>query len=145
MAPLLVLVVVTALVRLIGGLGDIGPLDSWARAAALGLAAMFLLTGIAHFQQPRRDALIAMVPPRLPNPATLVTVTGVLELVGALGLLIPPTSALAAAGLALLLIAMFPANVYAARAEVGVKTMPLPLRGLVQLVFLGATALVIFG
>ncbi|WP_216911915.1 DoxX family protein [Nocardia noduli] len=145
MAPLLVLLVVTALVRLAGWLGDIGPLDSLARAAALGLAAMFLLTGIAHFQQPRRDALIAMVPPRLPNPATLVTVTGILELAGALGLLIPPTSALAAAGLALLLIAMFPANVHAARAGVGVKTMPLPLRGLVQLVFLGATALVIFG
>ncbi|GAB2639369.1 DoxX family protein [Nocardia goodfellowii] len=145
MAPLLVLAVITLLARLTGWLGDIAWLDSWPRAATLGLAAMFLLTASAHFAEPRRGALVAMVPPRLPNPGAWVTGTGVLEIAGAVGLLIPATAKLAAICLALLLIAMFPANIRAARANLGIKTMPLPVRTLVQGVFLGATALVVFG
>jgi hypothetical protein len=56
-----------------------------------------------------------MVPPVFPVPELLVTVTGVLQVLGALGLLIPRTAPWAAAGLALLMVALFPANVYAAR------------------------------
>ncbi len=59
--------------------------------------------------------MIAIVPPRLPAPALLVTITGVLELLGAVGLLIPATRVAAAVCLFLLMVAMFPANVYAAR------------------------------
>ncbi|WP_159838374.1 hypothetical protein [Nocardia sp. CY41] len=145
MAPLVVLVAVTALARLAGWLIGHGWFDSWAHAAALGLAAMLVLTSSAHFLQPRRDALIAMVPPRLPNAAALVTLTGVLELAGAAGVLIPATADLAAACLIALLVALFPANVRAARAELGIKTMPLPLRALVQLLFIAACVVVIAG
>ncbi|WP_067461976.1 DoxX family protein [Nocardia amamiensis] len=145
MAPLVVLAVVTATARLIGWLIGPGWLDSWAHATALGLAAMFVLTASAHFLQPRRDALIEMVPPRLPNPPALVTFTGVLEAAGAVGLLIPATADLAAACLIALLVVMFPANVRAARADLGIKTMPLPLRTLVQAVFIGACAIVLVG
>ncbi|MEU4341577.1 DoxX family protein [Nocardia sp. NPDC023852] len=143
MAPLAVLAVVTALARLIGWLAGIGWLDSWPHATALGLAAMFALTASAHFLQPRRNALIAMVPPRLPNPSALVTLTGILELAGAVGLVIPATADLAAICLIALLVVMFPANVRAARADLGIKTMPLPLRTLVQVVFLAACAVVL--
>ncbi|MFI9509764.1 hypothetical protein [Nocardia sp. NPDC052566] len=145
MAPLLVLAVVTGLTRLVGWLGDIAWLDSWPHATALGLAAMFALTASAHFTQPKRGALIAMVPPQLPNAAAMVTLTGVLELAGAAGLLIPPFPRVAAACLFVLLLVMFPANVRAYRAGTGVKTMPLPLRTVVQLVFLAACALVVLG
>ncbi|MBF6073114.1 DoxX family protein [Nocardia beijingensis] len=145
MAPLVVLVVVTAVVRLIGWLTGNGWLDSWAHATALGLAAMLVLTSSAHFLQPRRDALIAMVPPRLPNAPALVTLTGVLELAGAAGVLVPATADLAAACLIALLVALFPANVRAARAELGIKTMPLPLRALVQVLFVAACVIVIIG
>ncbi|MGQ4614497.1 DoxX family protein [Nocardia sp. R7R-8] len=145
MAPLVVLVTVTAVVRLIGWLTGNGRLDSWAHATALGLAAMLVLTSSAHFVQPRRDALITMVPPRLPNAPALVTLTGVLELAGAVGVLIPATAEPAAACLIALLVALFPANVRAARAELGIKTMPLPLRALVQLLFIAACAVVIIG
>ncbi|MGV9612999.1 DoxX family protein [Nocardia xishanensis] len=145
MAPLIVLALVTALARLIGWLGEIAWLDSWSDAVRLGLAAMFALTASAHFQQPRRSALIEMVPPQLPAAPALVTLTGVLEIAAAVGLLIPATADLAAASLAALLLVMFPANVRAAREGIGVKTMPLPLRTLVQVVFLGATILVIAG
>ncbi|MER7451166.1 hypothetical protein ABTW96_12870 [Nocardia beijingensis] len=145
MAPLVVLVVVTAVVRLIGWLTGNGWLDSWAHATALGLAAMLVLTSSAHFLQPRRDTLIAMVPPRLPNAPALVTLTGVLELAGAAGVLVPATADLAAACLIALLVALFPANVRAARAELGIKTMPLPLRALVQVLFVAACVIVIIG
>lgn len=142
MAPLITLVVVTGLARLLGW--AVGPqwLDSWPHATALGLAVMFLLTASAHFQQPRRDGLIAMVPPRLPAAPALVTFTGVLELAGAIGLLVPATARLAAVALLILLIVMFPANVRAARADLGIKTMPLPLRTLVQVLFAAACVVV---
>ncbi|MCM6776315.1 DoxX family protein [Nocardia sp. CDC159] len=143
MAPLIVLVVVTGLSRLTGWL-LIDWLDSWPHAARLGLAAMFVLTASAHFLPPRRGALIAMVPPRLPAPAALVTLTGVLELAGAAGLLIPPVAPVAALCLAALLVVMFPANVRAARAGIGVKTMPLSARTVVQTVFIGACVLAAF-
>ncbi|RJO75069.1 hypothetical protein D5S18_16935 [Nocardia panacis] len=145
MAPLLVLAVITGSARLIGRLGQFGWLDSWPHSARLGLAAMFLLTATAHFTQPRRAALIAMVPPRLPNPAALVTLTGVLELAGALGLLLPPFAPAAGLGLFVLLLVMFPANIRAARAGTGMKTMPLPPRTVVQVVFLAACLLAALG
>ncbi|MGY2028289.1 DoxX family protein [Nocardia gipuzkoensis] len=145
MAPLVVLAAVTALARLIGWLTGNDWLDSWAHSTALGLAVMLVLTASAHFLQPRRDALIAMVPPRLPNAPALVTLTGVLELAGAVGVLIPATADLAAACLIALLVALFPANVRAARADLGIKTMPLPLRALVQVLFIAACVVVIVG
>ncbi len=141
MAPFIVLVVVSAVARLVGWLLLHGWLDSWPHAARLGLVAMFVLTASAHFQQPRRDALIAMVPARLPNPAGWVTATGVLELAGAAGLLIPPVAPIAAFCLVALLVVMFPANVRAAREGVGVKTVPLPARTALQAVFIGACVL----
>ncbi|MGX1773334.1 DoxX family protein [Nocardia brasiliensis] len=145
MAPLIVLVVITAAARLIGRLAGPEWLDSWPHATALGLAAMFVLTASAHFLSPRREALIAMVPPQLPGPAALVTLTGVLELLGAAGLLIPATAQLAAVALIAMMVLMFPANIRAAKAGTGIKTMPLPLRTVVQLVFIGALSVVLFG
>jgi uncharacterized membrane protein len=102
---------------------------------------MFILTGVSHFVGMRAD-LINMVPPALPEPALLVTLTGVLELAGAAGLLWGKTTPWAAAGLSALLVGMFPANVYAATADLTVGGAPaedlLP-RTLMQLVFLAAT------
>ncbi|MCX0272347.1 hypothetical protein NLM24_16900 [Nocardia zapadnayensis] len=144
MAPLITLIAVSGLGRLLGWACDLGWLDSWPHATVLGLAAMFLLTASAHFQQPRRAGLIAMVPPRLPDAPALVTLTGVLELAGVIGLLVPATSRFAAAVLLVLLLVMFPANVHAARAGLGIKTMPLPQRALVQVFFIGACAVVVF-
>jgi uncharacterized membrane protein len=91
-----------------------------------------------------RAELIRMVPEGLPNPALLVTVTGVLELAGAAGLLHRRTAPLAAAGLTALLIGMFPANVYAALNSI--TTSPedaLIPRTLMQLVFLAATSTIV--
>ncbi|GGX18247.1 hypothetical protein GCM10010353_36770 [Streptomyces chryseus] len=73
----------------LAGLAGVEALDGWHPALRVGVAAMFLLTAFAHFFPPLRATLIAMVPPGLPRPALLVTVTGVLEAAGAAGVLIP--------------------------------------------------------
>ncbi|MFJ9367129.1 DoxX family protein [Nocardia sp. NPDC101769] len=138
MAPTIAFVLVTAATRFAGRLGWSTWLDSWPHAARCGLAIMFLLGASAHFLQPRRDALIAMVPPVFANASAVVTFTGVLEILGAVGLLIPLLAPAAAVGLAILLVAIFPANVRAARTGEGIQSMPLPLRTLVQVVFIGA-------
>lgn len=112
---------------------------SWQAATRAGLAAMFVFTAVAHFNRMRQD-LIRMVPPSLPNAALLVTVTGIAELVGAIGLLVPLVSQWAAIALALLLIALFPANVYAARAGLtlgGRRATPLVLRLPLQFIWIG--------
>lgn len=136
MAPLVVLVAVTGLTRLAGWLHLADWLDSWPHAARLGVAAMFTLTATAHFAPPLRNQLIAMVPPRLPSPTALVTLTGILEFAGAAALLIPPTAPTAAACLALLLLTMFPANIHAAHAQVGMHHTPLRFRTLEQALYL---------
>lgn len=114
MAVLLALVLGSLAARTAGWLG-VAYVDSWPAAVAVGLALMFVMTGIAHFLPGMRRDMIAIVPPRLPAPGSLVSITGVLELLGAAGLLYPPTRVVAAACLFLLMLAMFPANVYAAR------------------------------
>lgn len=146
MAPLIALLVTSLVARLVGHFG-VGYVDNWAAAIAVGLAAMFVLTGIAHFAPPLRGDLIAIVPPQLPAPRLLVTLTGVLELAGAAGLLWPVTRVAAAICLLLLMLAMFPANIYAARMPNPPKSMTtrLPLRSAEEVVFLAAAVAVAVG
>lgn len=146
MAVIIALVTGTLAARVAGWLG-VDYVDSWPSAIAVGLAAMFVLTGIAHFVNPLRRDLIAIVPPRLPAPALLVTVTGALELVGAAGLLYPPTRVAAALCLFVLMVLMFPANVYASRMPNPPKSMTtrLGVRTAEQVLYLGAGLVVGLG
>lgn len=146
MAVLLTLVLSSLAARIVGWFG-VDYVDSWPRAIAVGLAAMFVMTGVAHFVNPLRADMIAIVPPGLPAPAALVTVTGVLELAGAIGLLLPATRVAAAACLLLLMLAMFPANVYAARMPNPPASMTsrLPVRSAIEVVFLAAAVIVAVG
>jgi uncharacterized membrane protein len=146
MAVLVTLVLGTLGARLVGWLG-VDYADSWPAAIALGLAAMFVVTGVAHFVNPLRRDMIAIVPPRLPAAGLLVTITGVLELLGAAGLLYPPTRVAAAVSLFVLMLVMFPANVYASRMPNPPKSMTtrLDVRTIEQVVFLGAAVVVGLG
>jgi uncharacterized membrane protein len=146
MAPLITLLVGTLLARIAGWLGA-GYVDGWAPAIAVGLAAMFTVTGIAHFAPALRQDLIAIVPPRLPAPGLLVTATGVLELLGAAGLLLPATRVAAALCLLALMVAMFPANVYASRMPDPPKSMTtrLSVRTAIEIAFLAAAIAVAVG
>jgi uncharacterized membrane protein len=121
--------------------------DTWPVAIAAGLALMFTMTGLAHFAPGMRRDMIAIVPPRLPHPGRLVTVTGMLELVGAAGLLYPPTRVAAAICLFVLMLAMFPANVYAARMPDPPASMTanLAVRAAEEAVYLAAAVVVAVG
>jgi uncharacterized membrane protein len=115
MAPLIVMLAAWLLARSIGFGGVWTQADSWSGALRIALAAMFVFTAVSHFSPRTRPDLIRMVPASLPAPALLVTATGVLELLGAIGLLVPQAQPFASYGLMALLVAMFPANVQAAR------------------------------
>lgn len=144
MVPLLVLITCSLGLRLVGVAG-VDALDGWQQAIRVGLSSMLLLTASAHFAS-RRAELIAMVPRRLPAPATLVTTTGVLEFAVAGGLLLRPTAPFAGVTLVLLLVAMFPANVRAAHAELtlgGRAATRLGPRAAIQVAFLVAAAVAI--
>jgi uncharacterized membrane protein len=143
MAPLITLLAGSIAARIVGWLG-VDYVDTWVKAIAVGLAAMFVLTGVAHFVPPLRDNLIAIVPPQLPGPGLLVSITGVLEFLGAVGLLVPVTRVAAAVCLLLLMLAMFPANIYAARMPNPPKSMTtqLPLRTAEEIVYLAAAVVV---
>ena len=139
MFPFIVLVISTMLLRGIGVAG-VAFLNSWTWCLRGGLALMFLFTASAHWGK-RRGDLVAMVPSAFPRPDLIVSATGVLEILGAVGLLIPAIAPVAAACLAMLLISLFPANIRAAREGLTIGGRPataLPLRTLLQFVFIAA-------
>jgi uncharacterized membrane protein len=138
MAPVIVLVVTTVLMRLAGRLGVVS-LRSWRASTRAGLAVMLGFTAVAHFNDMRAD-LVRMVPPGVPNPELMVTLTGICELLGGIGLLVPRTRRLAAALLIVFLIAVLPANIHATRAELtlgGAAATALWPRVALQLLFIG--------
>ena len=105
------------------GFAGIAVVATWDQSARAALATMFLFTAVSHFAPMKQD-LIAMVPPGLPRPDLLVFITGLAEVAGAVGLLIPPLRFWAACGLILLLVLMLPANVSAARRGVSLRDRP---------------------
>jgi len=145
MVPLFVLVLTFGILRCAGFLG-VAPLNNADLPLRIALFLMFLLTASAHWGRGRPD-LVRMVPPALPHAATIVTITGVLEILGAIGLLLHPTIRLAAICLAILLLALFPANIRAAREHLTIMGRPAPgllVRGAIQVVFLAALIFVGF-
>lgn len=123
MIVLIALVASTLVFRLLGALG-VRRFDTWAVAAAHGMAVMLVLTASAHFVpegvtvMPNHGDMVAIVPPFVPFPSLMVYLTGVFELLGALGLVIRPTRWAAGLALALLFVLLLPANIYAALADV---------------------------
>lgn len=74
------------------------------------MAILYIIAGINHFVMPR--FYISIIPPFLPSPKLINWVSGIAEVVLGIGLLIPSYSALSAWGVILLLIAVYPANIY---------------------------------
>lgn len=84
-----------------------------------GLALLFVSMGFLHFLPGPARTMARLIPPRLRgrgllSPRALVYFTGLCEIAGGIGMLLPATRGAAAAGLVLFLIAVFPANAYAA-------------------------------
>ena len=80
--------------------------------ARIGLSLFFLFTGIGHFF--RTDPMAAMLPPSVPYRTELIYLTGVLELLGAVGVWIPQLMKITGVCLIVMMLAVLPANIYAA-------------------------------
>jgi uncharacterized membrane protein len=97
------------------------------------LPLLFSATG--HFARPALFASI--IPPSFSHPVLLVVLSGICEVSGAIGLLLRPTRRAASFCLVLLMIAVFPANIYAANRTVGGWPMPgVPVRTVMQVVYI---------
>ena len=137
---MLVLVILVASILVFRGFGFAGApaFASWSADVRDGLAVMLLFTGSAHFT-PVKEDLIRMTPQWVPRPRAMVFFTGLCELAGAIGLVVPETRRAAGIALILFFIAVLPANIHAARAKVtlrGRPATPLWLRLPMQILFI---------
>lgn len=115
------------------------PRDALARRSHRLLGGVFVVAGVNHFVMPRAYARI--VPPPLERHAGLVVrASGVAEVVGGVGALVPATRRPAGLWLVALLLAVFPANVHMARHPERFRGIPraalyarLPLQPLMML------------
>lgn len=140
MVPLIVLVVSFAAFRAAGF--GVPYLADWRHALQAALGVMFLLTASAHWGR-RRPDLMRMVPAAFGRAGMWVTITGIAEILIAVGLQLPRAAVVAASSAAVMLICIFPANMKAARERLTIGGRPVPglwPRLAIQLVFLGALA-----
>ena len=132
-----VLLISWLIFRAIGAAG-VTSWATWHDSARWALAVMFAFTATAHFNKMKHD-LVQMIPSGFPAPLLLVYITGIFELLGAAGLLVSRVKVLAGTCLIVLLIAMFLANVNAAKMGVtlrGKPATPLWLRTPMQVFFI---------
>lgn len=108
MAPLVVLFL-TFLVIFAGNKVIAGGRVSTAFIGRTALAAMLVVTAVAHFTN--TDLMITMMPEAIPFKREMVYFTGVCELAGAIGLLWDRTSRLAAGMLVIFFVMVLPANI----------------------------------
>jgi uncharacterized membrane protein len=80
--------------------------------ARIGVSLFFLFTGIGHFI--RTEPMAAMLPPSVPYRVGLIYLTGVFELLGAVGVWIPKLMKITGVCLILMMLAVLPANIYSA-------------------------------
>lgn len=123
------------------GARGVSAFSTWVASARWALAVMFVFTGVSHFTKFRHE-MAAMVPKIFPAPMALVYFTGVCEIAGAIGLLVPQTRVVAGFCIMLMLLCLFPANARAAREHLLVGGRPataLWLRLPMQVLFIGLT------
>jgi len=96
---------------------------SWHAAARDAMAIMLFFTASAHFTAMRRD-LVRMAPPWVPWPSAMVYFTGICEIAGALGLLVPGLARAAGICLIVLFLALLPANIHASKAGITLRGKP---------------------
>ncbi|GAB3978705.1 DoxX family protein [Spirosoma terrae] len=96
-------------------------------------AVTYVAAGLNHFINPKM--YLAIMPPYIPSHKLMVVLSGIAEVMLGVGLLFPATRSLSAWGIILLLVAVFPANVYMAtsnrfrRFPAWLRWARLPLQG----------------
>ncbi|MGI8919158.1 MAG: DoxX family protein [Pyrinomonadaceae bacterium] len=82
------------------------------KRARVGLSLFFLFTAIGHFI--RSEEMAEMLPPSIPYRVELICVTGIFELLGAIGVWLPHLTRLTGLLLIIMLVGVLPANIYSA-------------------------------
>jgi uncharacterized membrane protein len=121
-AVLLILVLSCFIFRGLGFAG-VPAFANWQASARDALSLMLVFTGFSHFTFVKED-FVRMIPPSIPWPRAMVYFTGVCEIAGAVGLLLPEFRRAAAYALIVFFLAVLPANIHAARAGVTLRGKP---------------------
>jgi uncharacterized membrane protein len=91
------------------------------------LSALLIASGVLHLARP--EVYLPMMPLYLPAHLPLVYLSGVFEIAGGVGMLLPWTRRWAGLGVIALLIAIFPANIHIAMNDIPVSGHDVPLWG----------------
>jgi uncharacterized membrane protein len=105
------------------GFAGISAFDTWQASARDALSLMLVFTGFSHFTFMKED-FVRMIPPSIPWPRAMVYFTGICEIAGAAGLVLPEFRRAAAYALIAFFLAVLPTNIHAARAGVTLRGKP---------------------
>jgi uncharacterized membrane protein len=86
------------------------------------LAAFYLAAGMLHLRSP--EAFLPIVPSWVPEPRLTILITGVAEILGAIGLMVPRLRKAAGIGLALYALCVLPANIKHAVEGIVIPQLP---------------------
>jgi uncharacterized membrane protein len=111
MTVFLLIIILAAGLQLAAKAG-LNPQKRFRDNARIATGIFFIITGLSHFLIP--DMFMKMMPSVFPAPLFLIYLSGVFEILGGIGLMLARTKKAAAIGLVLLLLAVFPANIYVA-------------------------------
>ena len=137
MVVLFILVLACFIFRGLGFAG-VAAFSSWQASARDALSLMLVFTGVSHFTFMKED-FVRMMPHSIPWPRAMVYFTGVCEIAGAAGLLLPEFRFVAAYCLIAFFLSVLPANIHAARTGVTLRGKPatnLWLRVPMQILFI---------
>jgi len=109
------------------------------------VALPLLVSGVlVHFF--RATTTASIIPPIFPAPVFLIVITGVFEIAGAIGLFVPRFRRSAALCIAIMMVAVFPANIYVAGRTIDGLSMPgVAVRGTMQVVYIVLVLLAGYG
>ncbi len=96
--------------------------ESWIPHMRWGMASVLVFFGLDHLTTPER--YLPMLPSFLPYPESIVTLTGVCEIIGGFGLMLRQVRKFAGIMLAIYFICVFPANIKNALEGVSVEGLP---------------------
>jgi uncharacterized membrane protein len=110
------------------------------------VVALPLLLSAVVLHYLKRNEATAMIPPVVPSPNFLVLLTGVLEIAGAIGLFVPRLRRSAALWIAILMVAVFPANIWVAgQTYAGLQMPSVPVRLSMQVIYIWMVLLAGYG
>lgn len=99
----------------------------------IALSVMLLFTSLGHFKF--TQGMMMMMPQRLPAKKELVFATGMIEILAAIGILVPATSRLTGILLIIFFVLILPSNISAARRRVNYEKADYSGRGVEYLWF----------